>query len=384
MPRLLRKLLIKLAAVDLDGDWAVHDRAHEHHRAKGAGFDLEPFFAEHVDDPEIEPLGFAWFGSAVEGGAPSAAHVTEQRELRNDQHCAADVRDRQRHLSLVVRKDAQARDLVSHVAKVLVGVFLGRTQVDEQAPTDRTDDFIIDANARFVDPLNDGSHAVPRSTPQILLPKRSNRQYSDAMKPVVGLTGGIASGKTTVAKMFADLGVPIIDADDLAREVVEPGTPGLQAIVDEFGEDVLDQSGRLDRKKVGELVFGDEEARETLNAILHPRIGVAGAKHIQAYDDHPAPYVVYEAALLVETGAYKAFPVLVVVSAEESVQRLRLIARDGYTVSEANARIESQLPLGRKIALADHVVTNNGDLEGTRRQVGEVHEQLTARFGSKG
>jgi dephospho-CoA kinase len=204
------------------------------------------------------------------------------------------------------------------------------------------------------------------------------------MKPVVGLTGGIASGKTTVAKMFGDLGVPIIDADDLAREVVEPGTPGLQAIVDEFGEDVLDQSGRLDRKKVGELVFGDEEARETLNAILHPRIGAAGAKHIQAYEDHPAPYVVYEAALLVETGAYKAFPVLVVVSAEESVQRLRLIARDGYTVSEANARIESQLPLGRKIALADHVVTNNGDLEGTRRQVGEVHEQLTARFGSKG
>lgn len=202
------------------------------------------------------------------------------------------------------------------------------------------------------------------------------------MKPVVGLTGGIASGKTTVSEMFADLGIPIIDADDLAREVVEPGTPGLQAIVEEFGEDVLDENGRLDRKKVGELVFGDEEARETLNAIMHPRIGAAGAKYIQGYQDHPAPYVMYEGALLVETGAYKGFSALVVVSADESVQRLRLIARDGFTVSEANARIESQLPLARKVAVADYVVTNNGNLESTKEQVTQVHEQLVARFGS--
>jgi dephospho-CoA kinase len=203
------------------------------------------------------------------------------------------------------------------------------------------------------------------------------------MKPVVGLTGGIASGKTTVSRMFADLGIPVIDADDLAREVVEPGTPGLQQIVDEFGEDVLDEEGRLDRKKVADLVFGDEEARETLNAILHPRIGAAGAKYIQAYDDHPAPYVVYEGALLVETGAHKAFQALVVVSAEESVQRLRLIARDGFSLSEANARIESQLPLDRKVAVADYVVVNNGDLEGTQKQVAKIHEELVERFGSK-
>jgi dephospho-CoA kinase len=204
------------------------------------------------------------------------------------------------------------------------------------------------------------------------------------MKPVVGLTGGIASGKTTVSEMFADLGIPIIDADDLAREVVEPGTPGLQQIVEEFGKDVLDEAGRLDRKKVGDLVFGDEEARETLNAILHPRIGAAGAERVAKYDDDSAPYVVYEAALLVETGAHKAFPVLVVVSAEESVQRLRLIARDGFSVSEANARIEAQLPLAEKIAYADYVVTNNGDLDSTRRQVQEIHEQLLARFSAGG
>ena len=204
------------------------------------------------------------------------------------------------------------------------------------------------------------------------------------MKPVVGLTGGIASGKTTVSEMFAEMGIPIIDADDLAREAVEPGTPGLQAIVEEFGEDVLDQEGRLDRKKVGELVFGDEEARETLNAILHPRIGAAGAKYIEEYRDHPAPYVIYEGALLVETGAYKAFSALVVVSADEPVQRLRLIARDGYTLSEANARIDSQLPLSRKVEVGDYVVTNNGNLESTRDQVARVHEQLVARFGAKG
>lgn len=200
------------------------------------------------------------------------------------------------------------------------------------------------------------------------------------MKPVVGLTGGIASGKTTVSKMFEDLGIPVIDADDLAREVVEPGTPGLEQIVEEFGRGVLDGEGKLDRKKVGELVFGNERARKKLNAILHPRIGAAGAERIQEYRDHSAPYLIYEGALLVETGAYRAFSALIVVSAEESVQRLRLIARDGFTVSEANARIESQLPLDRKVAVADYVVTNNGDLKGTRAQVAEVHGQLVERF----
>jgi len=204
------------------------------------------------------------------------------------------------------------------------------------------------------------------------------------MKPVVGLTGGIACGKTTVAKMFSDMGIPVIDADDLAREVVEPGTPGLKLIVDEFGEGVLDDSGRLDRKKVGEMVFGDEEARETLNAIMHPLIGAAGAERIMAHQDDPAPYLLYEAALLVETRAYEAFSALIVVSAEESLQRLRLIARDGFTVADANARIESQLPLARKIAVADYVVTNNGDLDATQRQVVEIHEKLVQLTPSKG
>ena len=203
------------------------------------------------------------------------------------------------------------------------------------------------------------------------------------MKPVVGLTGGIACGKTTVAQMFDDLGIPIIDADDLAREVVAPGTRGLERVVDEFGKGVLDREGRLDRKRVGDMVFNNKEAREKLNAILHPLISAAGAERLQAYQTDPAPYVIYEAALLVETGSYKAFSALVVVSADESLQRLRLIARDGYTVAEANARIASQLPLASKIAVADYVVTNNGDLEATRDQVQNVHAKLVSRFESR-
>ena len=135
---------------------------------------------------------------------------------------------------------------------------------------------------------------------------------------------------------------------------------------------------RPDRKP-----FGDEAARQTLNAIMHPLIGAAGAKHMLAHQDDPAPYLLYEAALLVETGTYKSFSALIVVSAEESLQRLRLIARDGFNATEANARIASQLPLARKVAVADHVVTNNGDIEGTRRQVGEVHDQLMTQFASQ-
>lgn len=200
------------------------------------------------------------------------------------------------------------------------------------------------------------------------------------MKPVVGLTGGIACGKTTVAEMFRELGIPVIDADELAREVVQPGTPGLEKIVAEFGTAVLDREGRLDRRVVGDMVFEDAAARQKLNAILHPLIAVAGAERIQALADDPAPYVLYEAALLVETGTYKTFSALVVVSAEESVQRLRLVARDGFSVEEANARIASQLPVSHKVAVADYVVTNNGDLAGTRRQVAEIHAELVERL----
>lgn len=204
------------------------------------------------------------------------------------------------------------------------------------------------------------------------------------MKPVVGLTGGIACGKTTVAKMFGDLGIPVVDADELAREVVEPGTPGLARIVEEFGEGVLDAEGRLDRKRLGDVVFDDEQARSKLNGILHPLIGAAGARHIANLQESPAPYILYEAALLVETGSYKAFSALVVVSADEARQKARLVEREGFTDEEADARIASQLPLTEKTAVADEVVVNDGELAATRSQVAAVHEKLVSRFTQEG
>ncbi len=200
------------------------------------------------------------------------------------------------------------------------------------------------------------------------------------MKPVVGLTGGIASGKSTVAAMFAELGIPIIDADQLAREVVEPGTPGLARVVSTFGEGVLGPDGRLDRKALGDIVFRDPGGRETLNAIMHPLIAVAGAEKIAGLQNSPAPYILYEAALLVETETHERFAALIVVHAAESVQRKRLLSRDGLTLEEAESRIASQLPAERKLAVADYVVNNDGDMQATRERVRAVHRELSERF----
>ena len=184
----------------------------------------------------------------------------------------------------------------------------------------------------------------------IVLPERGDVQYSATMKPVVGLTGGIACGKTTVAEMFGDLGIPVIDADQLARDVVEPGTPGLEQIVREFGKGVLDRSGHLDRKKVGDLVFGDEAARETLNAIMHPLIRAAGAEHMMAYQDDPAPYLLYEAAL---SGGNQLIQSLFGTDRRERrgtpCNGSAWSRATGSPCTEANARIASQLPLARKL-----------------------------------
>ena len=367
----------------MDRHRPIHDGLDEHHRAERACFHRQALAAQCLDHCQVEALGVLGVRCPIEGRPSASPQVSEERELGDYQYGATNIGDRQGHASVVVGEHAQARNLVDGVLDVLGFVALGCTQVHQQAALDSANDLTIDGDARFVDSLDDGAHTELRSTGRIVLPERGNVQYSPAMKPVVGLTGGIACGKTTVAKMFGDLCIPVIDADELAREVVEPGTTGLEQIVREFGKGVLDDAGRLDRKKVGDLVFGDDEARKTLNAIMHPLIGAAGAKHIMAHQDDPAPYLLYEAALLVETGSYKAFSALIVVSAEESVQRSRLIARDGFTDAEANARIASQLPLPQKIAAADHVVVNDGHLDATRRQVAEVHGKLVEQFASK-
>ncbi len=197
---------------------------------------------------------------------------------------------------------------------------------------------------------------------------------------LVGLTGGIATGKSTVAAMFRALGCPLIDADVLAREVVEPGEPALAQIAREFGAGVLSADGRLDRKAVAAVVFADADRRRRLEAITHPRIRERLADRLAAlarsgFDG----VVIFDAAVIVESGGYREMDRLVVVIADEATQLARLQARDGLTEQEARQRIRSQMPLAEKAKLADHVIDNSGGRAATETQVRHVHATLLAK-----
>jgi dephospho-CoA kinase len=196
---------------------------------------------------------------------------------------------------------------------------------------------------------------------------------------VFGLTGGIASGKSAVAARLASRGVPIIDTDVLAREVVAKGTDGLAAIVHEFGEAVLAPDGTLDRKALGTLVFADEMKRKLLNAITHPRIaaaGIAQGRHL-AQDGHLL--ACYEAALIVENGLTDAFRPLIVVVAPENVQIARIVARDHMTEAEARARISAQATTAQKVRVADFVIENDGTLADLERKTDETLRAICLR-----
>lgn len=195
---------------------------------------------------------------------------------------------------------------------------------------------------------------------------------------IVGLTGGIASGKSTVARMLRELGAPVIDADLLAREVVAPGSDGLAAIVERFGPTVLDASGALDRKRMAERVFADADARAALNAITHPRIAAAGQREIARLAAEGAPVCVYEAALIVENGLQAWMHALIVVAVPPEVQRARLMERDGIDAAAAEARLAAQLPLADKVAVADYVVDNSGSVHETRAQVERIWDEVNA------
>jgi dephospho-CoA kinase len=177
-----------------------------------------------------------------------------------------------------------------------------------------------------------------------------------------GLTGGIASGKSTVAARFAARGVPVLDADALAREVVLPGTDGLAEIRATFGEAVLQVDGTLDRKALAAIVFKDEAQRRRLNAITHPRIAARTAACSAELAARGEAIACYEAALIVENGVADMFRPLVVVSAPEAVQIARAVARDGATEADARARVSAQMPLAAKEAVADIVLENTGTL----------------------
>lgn len=201
---------------------------------------------------------------------------------------------------------------------------------------------------------------------------------------IVGLTGGIASGKSTVSQMLADHGVTIVDADEIARDVVEPGRPALQDIREAFGDDVIDEDGTLNREALGSLIFDDPEARERLNAITHPRIAREMRRRADAAGQRGEPWVVYDAALIVENGLEDAFDCLVVVTADATTQIERLQSRDDISRSEAQSRLDAQMPLEAKVEVADYLVDNNGALASTRAQARRLFEFLDACIDSYG
>lgn len=196
---------------------------------------------------------------------------------------------------------------------------------------------------------------------------------------LVGLTGGMGTGKSTVSQMFRDLGCLIIDADLLAREVVEPGAPAYAKIVAEFGKGILDADGRIDRKKLGAVVFADPAKRKRLEGFTHPEIrerqaGILAELMTEGFEG----IAIFDAALLVETGGARNMDRLVVVYADEATQVRRLRLRDDISETEARERIQSQMPLAEKVKQAHYVVDNSGSREETERRVREVHQALLA------
>ena len=186
----------------------------------------------------------------------------------------------------------------------------------------------------------------------------------------VGLTGSIAVGKTFVVECFRELGCHVLDADQTAREVVEPGTAGLERIIAEFGREVVSKEGSLDRKKLGNIVFGDAEKLQLLNAIVHPLViekQNAWLEEREAAD--PAGIAIVDAALMIESGGYKRFDKLIVVWCEPDIQLARLMERNGLTAEQARLRIDAQMPQDEKKKLADHLIDTSNGFEDTRRQV---------------
>lgn len=196
----------------------------------------------------------------------------------------------------------------------------------------------------------------------------------------VGLTGGVASGKSTVSAMLRELGAVVIDADRLAREVVEPGTDGLAEIVAAFGPQVLTPDGELDRPAMGALVFADEVARRKLEAIVHPRVRELGAR--MEAEAGPDAVVVHDIPLLAETGQAGKFDAIVVVDVPVELQVQRMVELRGLSRDEAKARIAAQASREERLAVATYVIDNTGTIEDLRDRVAEVFRSLVPTTGS--
>ena len=188
----------------------------------------------------------------------------------------------------------------------------------------------------------------------------------------VGLTGGIASGKSTATKYFADLGVPIIDTDQVARDVVEPGQPPLERLVERFGNSILTPDGHLDRPALRNIVFSDPKARADLEALTHPAIGAA----VEARSAIAGgPYQILVLPLLVEKSLGSQLDRVLVVDCDEELQIKRLEARDGSTLAQAQAILNAQVSRGARLKAAHDVIRNDGDISAVRDQVAELHSR---------
>ncbi|MGO9568988.1 MAG: dephospho-CoA kinase [Desulfomonilaceae bacterium] len=200
---------------------------------------------------------------------------------------------------------------------------------------------------------------------------------------IVGLTGGIASGKSTVSRMFEQAGIPVICSDELAREVVRPDSPGLAEIRRIFGEDVLDGEGKLDREAMARLVFQDRSKRKILESIIHPRVAEEQNKRLRTLEGQGHSIVIVDVPLLYETGWEQFVDLVVVVYVPRGMQEERLVKRDGMSVDDARSRLDAQMPIDEKRRLADRLVDNGNTLEHTRRQVETLVEELKEAAGSK-
>jgi len=202
----------------------------------------------------------------------------------------------------------------------------------------------------------------------------------------VGLTGGIASGKSGVSRVLVRRGIPVIDADQVARELVAPGSDALREIVEAFGREILDPGGALDRSRLGAIVFSDEPKRRRLEAILHPRIRAEQDRRLRKLEGEGAPVAVVDAALMVEGGGWRRFDLLVVVDSREEDQIARLRERNGLGEGAARARVRTQIPLAEKVKFADRVVDNRGSLAELEAQAEALADWLfgQARIKSSG
>ncbi len=195
----------------------------------------------------------------------------------------------------------------------------------------------------------------------------------------VGLTGSIAVGKSYVAAVLAELGCHVLDADQTAREVVAAGTPGLRAIVELFGDEVLSVDGTLDRARLGSLVFADEKQRALLNSILHPYIIAAQDEQLRRWEEQdPDGIGVIDAALMIESGGYRRFDKLIVVHCLPEVQLERLMTRNNLTREEAEKRISAQMPQEEKKRHADYLIDTSEGFAGARRETEKVYHALRA------